>query len=206
MRGGPLTPKQAAQKIVECLDGVPRARAELLGESGVPDHLWQPAIRELLESGAATRIGNKRGARYLAGSYRFQPVAVRERSNVTESHCGLVDSILRDLAKDADIDEDASDLRKGSAGPEPVDRGERDEVLGFSDDGAIDRIPGMLRQGQDIELIDHRARGGCLWVIDEPGAELVVAAVERATGTKFQYKAEGARSTGWRAAWWTVAR
>lgn len=52
-----------------------------------------------------------------------------------------------------------------------------------------------------VEFYDKRGKGGCLWVVDAPEVDKVIASVERASGTEFAYKREGGRATHGKAAW-----
>jgi hypothetical protein len=201
-----VTVEEAAEILLEHLDGVPRARAELLDSSGIPHELWLPAIRALLGVGSAVKTGSKRGTRYLAGSYEFQPVRACETPQVAESYCGLVEKVLNDIAlgtayggyeEGLDDAMDEGDHSLPDAEAEDDDEEDTDEVIG---------VLSMLRARGVSRIVDHRMRGGALWVIEGPGVEEAVSSVTQATGARFYYKTEGAKSTGWRSAWWTVAK
>jgi len=200
-----VTVSEAARILLEHLDGVPRARAELLASSGIPDKVWLPAIRSLLEAGSAIKTGSKRGTRYLAGSYELEPVKVRQTATIAASYCGLVEKVLNDIALMVPYGAVAEEPRADEAGSassvvetvdEPNEEEDTDQAIG---------VLSMLRARGVSKLIDHRSRGGCLWVLESPGVEEAVKDVAKATGARFYYKDGGVRSTGWRSAWWTEA-
>jgi hypothetical protein len=55
---------------------------------------------------------------------------------------------------------------------------------------------------RNYEILDNRASGGCLWIVDSPEAREYVQHLNRC-GAGFALKAAGARATGGRTAWWT---
>ncbi len=67
----------------------------------------------------------------------------------------------------------------------------------------VDRLEARLRALGVVRVIDHRARQGCLWVVDGPGVEGAIRAVATEFGVRFYFKADGGRSTGGLPAWWT---
>jgi hypothetical protein len=67
----------------------------------------------------------------------------------------------------------------------------------------VDRLEARLRALCTVRVIDHRARQGCLWVVDGPGVERAIQAVATEFGVRFYYKPDGGRATGGLPAWWT---
>lgn len=53
-----------------------------------------------------------------------------------------------------------------------------------------------------VQYVDHRRKGGCLWVIGGHELDNIIDQCH-SVGFHFKYKTEGSRSTDGRPAWWT---
>lgn len=60
----------------------------------------------------------------------------------------------------------------------------------------------MLLQKANIKYVDHRKKGGCLWVIGDHALDPLIQQC-REIGVIFRYKSDGARATDGLPAWWT---
>ncbi|GDX83870.1 hypothetical protein LBMAG42_56810 [Deltaproteobacteria bacterium] len=71
---------------------------------------------------------------------------------------------------------------------------------------AVPALLEELRANGATTMFDQRAKGGCLWVVDGPGAREAVARVARERGVRFYFKAPGPRCADFRPAWWTLGK
>lgn len=210
---------RGARSILTELDHHPRSRAELIVLSGIADEDWAEAIRFLVDGGLAIRSGERRGTRYrrssangtavvapLAGAPSGSPVAAGYHGLLLEA-LGELDAMLSDgpghtdpfstqqkepgCDEDDEYDEDGGD---GGDGGDDDDEECTEEIV---------EIVALLRSRGATRVIDHRPRGGCLWVLDGQGVDGAVAAVAAAMDVRFYFKAEGARATNGHPAWWT---
>ncbi len=193
---------RGAEAVLAKLDHHRRSRAELIVLAKIEDADWPPAIAFLVGSGFAVRTGSQRGARYQRATEtgrRLHNGGEAYADNlVAVGFHDLIDELLRQLDGDTsnqgcDEWEDEGDEGDGGS-PE------------FDDDESTDGEGGIearLRARGVVQIIDHRMRGGCLWVLDGPGVTAAIEAVSRELGVRFFYKAEGGRSTDGAAAWWT---
>lgn len=94
--------------------------------------------------------------------------------------------------------EEVLPLREKVAEP---DTAEKPLLLQEVKPASADPLIQLLLNAQ-IEFIDHRNKGGALWILDaEKFRPFVDQCAEK--GIAFHYKAEGARATGGAATWWT---
>jgi hypothetical protein len=179
------------------LDDKPRSRGELVERSGLELRHWLTAIQFLVDRGEAIRMGDRATARYcVSGSLRSVTSVVRSdarettpvdaqisRSTVATGYHDLVSEALREL------DAVPNSLKTPQLGPAHVPTS----------------LIELLADSGNVEIIDHRPKGGCLWIIDSPNVGDLVKAIAREKAIKF-YRSSGARSTGGRPAWWTGYR
>jgi hypothetical protein len=190
-----------AAAVLAKLDHHQRSRAELIVLAGIDDRDWLVAIRFLVRQGYALQSGARRGTRYrrtevpkpkaASSSPHFHVPSV-----VREAHHGLLEEVLREL--------DGSASSPPSSAPANAGRSRRNQAeLRFDGQSGCDLIESMLR-GRGVEgIIDHRNRGGCLWIIEAPGVREACAFVTATLGVNFRRKPKGARATRGQPAWWT---
>lgn len=53
-----------------------------------------------------------------------------------------------------------------------------------------------------LSYLDNRSKGGCLWVIDQPGAREQILKIEKLLNCKFVLAADGSKATNGKAAWY----
>lgn len=101
-------------------------------------------------------------------------------------------------------DEDRGDEEQDDEEQDEDDASDQPEVaLEDEETDEVDRLEARLRALGTVRVIDHRARQGCLWVVDGPGVERAIRAVATEFGVRFYFKADGGRATGGLPAWWT---
>lgn len=120
-----------AKLLLGSIDGVPRARQELLSRSGLASGDWRGAISELLDAGRVTQFGRKRGTRYTlrTGAMpresaprgkrgRRQGTAV-EPSHASSEYHDLVAEALEELGLSTDSSDPADAQEPSTRGRRP---------------------------------------------------------------------------------------
>lgn len=188
---------RGAAALHASLDETPRSRGELVERSGLELSQWLAAIQFLVDRGEAIRIGDRATARYcVAGSVRSVTSVVRSDARETNPEDA---QISRSTVATGYHDLVAEALLELEAVPNSVKTPQLDRAL------VPTPLIELLADSGNVEIIDHRPKGGCLWIIDSPNVGDLVKAIAREKAIKF-YRSSGARSTGGRPAWWTGHR
>lgn len=177
-----------ADRLLACLDAVPRSRSELIQLAELDDDEWYPAIGYAMATGLVARTGAKRGTRYAKSDGRSRvveqgaratPPASKKRSDsksfVSSSFHDVVQDVLADLACDDD----------------PTDEQEDEDDL-----EVCARLTAL-----GLVVIDLREQGGCIWVRDGSRVAAVVEQVALETGVTFR-RVESSRACGGGPGWW----
>lgn len=221
----------AAESVYLHLGEVGCSKSTLIFLSRIDECDWYPAIRLLIGSGRAVQTGDKRGATYRRGSGRADTSDTLLERPLRASSTGsaVSDRSYNDLLSDVlqDLDGLVEDYRETSA-DQVAKRSEDYEtsslmpfaVRNIADSPSEKRplkppkIPTSVVIGTIVtelqargvfNIVDHREKGGYLWVIDGPGIKAAIVHVQTALGVHFKLKMAGAGSSNFAPAWYLVA-